>query len=93
MVLALIHHLAISNNLPLNHIAGYFASLCHHLIIEFIPKEDSQVQRLLQSRTDIFSEYTEERFVEAFSIYFEIVRKEHVADSTRTLYLMKTALP
>lgn len=92
MVLALIHHLAISNNIPLNRLAAYLASLCHHLIIEFIPKQDSQVQRLLMSREDIFSEYTQEHFENQFSSYFEMTGKEPVADSTRTIYLMK-AIP
>ena len=90
MALALIHHLAISNNLPLNHVAKYLASLCRHLIIEFIPKEDSQVQRLLLSREDIFDDYTQDHFVGKFSSYFEIKCEERVRDSTRTLYLMKT---
>ncbi|HHP7235408.1 MAG TPA: hypothetical protein ACFCUC_12315 [Desulfobacterales bacterium] len=89
MALALIHHMAISNNLPLNHVARYLASLCHHLIIEFIPKEDSQVQRLLLSREDIFDDYTQDHFVEKFSSYFEIMCEERVRDSNRTLYLMK----
>ena len=57
LALALIHHLAISNNLPLHKIADFFSKTCNSLIIEFIPKDDSQVQRLLTSRKDIFIEY------------------------------------
>jgi hypothetical protein len=90
LVLALIHHLAISNNLPLSHIAKYFASLCNYLIIEFVPKEDSQVKRLLLSRHDIFSEYTLEHFIASFTACFKICRQERVKDSERTLFLMET---
>ncbi|MDA0093657.1 hypothetical protein OFR75_01135 [Brachyspira hyodysenteriae] len=50
MALALIHHLAISNNVPLTYIAEYFSSLAKYLIIEFVPKEDSQVHKLLLTR-------------------------------------------
>ena len=89
MALALIHHLAISNNLPFNGLAKYFSSLCHYLIVEFIPKDDSQVQRLLLSRDDIFSEYTQENFIEEFSTYFEIQSRKKIVDSKRTLFLMK----
>ena len=89
IALAFIHHLAISNNIPLRSMAKYFSSLCRHLIIEFIPKEDSQVQRLLLSRDDIFSEYNQEAFVKEFSKYFEIMDQKKVADSKRTIYLMK----
>ena len=68
--LALIHHLAISNNLPLDHIARFFRQIGSWLIIEFIPKTDSQVQRLLSTRKDIFHEYTQENFEAEFGNLF-----------------------
>ena len=89
IALAFIHHLAISNNIPLNYIAEYFSSLCIYLIVEFIPKEDSQVQRLLLSRNDIFNEYTHDNFINEFTKYFEIISSEKVADSKREIFLMK----
>ncbi len=89
LALALIHHLAISNNLPLTSIASYFASLGKWAVVEFVPKSDSQVQRLLLTRKDIFPTYTEEGFEAAFSQYFKIERKEKVPGSERTLYLLK----
>lgn len=88
MALALIHHLAISNNVPLAHIAGYFATLCRHLIIEFVPKADSQVQRLLRSREDIFPHYDREHFEVEFARHFTIQRAEPIPGSERILYLM-----
>ncbi|GAB4284844.1 MAG: nodulation protein NoeA [Candidatus Rifleibacteriota bacterium] len=89
MALALIHHLAIANNVPLSAIAQLFASLCSKLIIEFVPKSDSQVKRLLRSREDIFNLYTEESFEHEFSRMFKIVGKKPVNDSERTIYLME----
>ncbi len=56
LALALIHHLVISNNVPLARAASFFAQLSTYVIIEFVPKEDGQVQRLLASREDIFSD-------------------------------------
>jgi hypothetical protein len=58
LALALIHHLAIANNVPLPQLAEFFRSLGHWLIIEFVPKDDSQVQILLASRQDIFPDTT-----------------------------------
>lgn len=89
MALALIHHLAISNNVPLGNIASLFASLSDWLIIEFVPKADSQVIRLLRTREDIFPDYTEAGFEEAFSEIYEIKRKEAISGSERTLYLLR----
>ena len=87
--LAIIHHLAISNNVPLPHLADLFYDLGHWLIIEFIPKTDSQVQRLLQSRLDIFPHYTQGDFEQVFEKQFIIQEKKSIHESERYLYLME----
>ena len=89
IALALIHHLAISNNLPLHKIALFFKRICRWLIIEFIPKSDSQVKRLLMTRKDIFDEYTKESFEREFKHHFRIVSSSKIKESERILYLMK----
>jgi hypothetical protein len=87
--LALIHHLAISNNVPLGNLATFFSKIARWTIFEFVPKEDPQVQRLLISREDIFHDYSLEGFEKAFADCFHIHRKEQIGDSTRTLYLLE----
>ncbi len=87
--LALVHHLAISNNLPLDKIAKFFSRICRNLIIEFVPKNDSQVQRLLATRQDIFADYDQESFKQCFSSYFKIVDSVQITESVRTIYLME----
>ena len=89
MALALVHHLAISNNLPLGRIASFFRQAGAQLIIEFVPKSDSQTQRLLAGRVDIFPDYTREGFEAAFANHFTIDRAERITESDRTLYLMR----
>jgi len=86
--LALVHHLAISNNLSFEKIADFFNKNCNSLVIEFIPKDDSQVQRLLTTREDIFDLYTQESFEKEFKKYFAIQQAVNIIDSKRTLYLM-----
>ncbi|HEX6105629.1 MAG TPA: class I SAM-dependent methyltransferase [Gemmatimonadales bacterium] len=92
LALALIHHLAIGHNLPLNRIADFLARLGRRLVIEFVAKSDSQVGRLLRNRPDIFPDYTVDGFESAFRRRFAIDRREPIPGSERTLYLM-TALP
>jgi hypothetical protein len=87
--LALIHHLAISNNLPLDRIATLLSKICDSLIIEFVPKNDSQVQRLLSTREDIFPDYTQQVFEAEFCKYFTVEGSVRIRDSERTLYLMQ----
>ncbi len=88
MALALIHHLAISNNLPFAKIAQYFSTLGKYLIIEFVPKEDSKVKILLSTRKDIFSEYDQKSFEIEFSKYFRIIEQDEISFSKRHIYLM-----
>ena len=89
VALALVHHLAIANNVPLPNLAALFARMANTLVIEFVPKEDSQVQRLLATRQDIFPDYTLDGFVAAFSANFEITHRQAVPDSSRTLLAMR----
>lgn len=89
MALALVHHLAISNNVPLPHVATFLAPLARHLLIEFVPKEDSQVQRLLVTREDIFEDYTQVGFEAAFAAHYEVLDRQPIQETARTLYLLR----
>lgn len=89
MALALIHHLAIGNNLPLQQICDLFITLGRWLIIEFVPKEDSQVQLLLSARLDIFPDYTLENFIKIFSASYEIIEQCAIPGTPRTLFLLR----
>jgi hypothetical protein len=90
LALALVHHLAISNNVPLPQLADFFARLGKWLVIEFVPKSDSQTQKLLISREDIFPNYTRQGFEAAFKEKFSIIEAVNVNESERVLYLMES---
>ena len=89
LVLAFIHHLVISNNLSFEMVADFLSKITKYLIIEFVPKEDSQVELLLKTRNDIFDFYNIETFKEEFSKYFKIIKEEKIDNSKRTLFLME----
>jgi hypothetical protein len=89
LALGLIHHLAIVNNLPMDKIAQFFASICTNLIIEFVSKQDSQVQKLLATREDIFDSYNSTEFETVFLKYFETIEFTPIPDSHRALYYLK----
>ena len=66
LALALVHHLAIGRNVPLPMLAATLARLGDDLVIEWVPKEDPMVRRLLATREDVFPDYTESGFRAAF---------------------------
>ncbi|MCZ6784913.1 MAG: class I SAM-dependent methyltransferase, partial [Proteobacteria bacterium] len=89
MALALIHHLAISNNVPLERVADLLVPLAEHAIVEFVPKQDAKVRVLLASREDVFPAYTRDGFEAAFGRRYEVVRRDAIEDSQRILYLLR----
>ncbi len=89
LALALVHHLAISNNVPLPSLAEFLGRLCSWLIVEFVPKDDPQTRLLLASRKDIFTAYDQEHFEAAFGAAFEIREASSIPDSRRRMYLMR----
>jgi ribosomal protein L11 methylase PrmA len=89
LALAIIHHLCISNNVPFEILADFLVKISEWLIIEFIPKSDSMVKKLLLHRKDIFENYNVESFKKEFMRYFSIIEYKKVSDTERTIYLMK----
>lgn len=90
MALALIHHLALANNVPLRMVADFLARLGRWLIIEFVPKPDPQVQRLLANRSDIFLDYDPAGFERDFGRHFHIRESRPLPESDRRMYLMES---
>ena len=89
LMLALIHHLAIANNVPLPRIARFLAQLCRWAVVEFVPKSDEKVSRLLLDRDDIFPDYTEAGFRAAFEPAWTTVDRLPVAGTPRVLFILR----
>jgi hypothetical protein len=88
LALALVHHLVITGNVPLPDVAAFFASASKHLIVEFVPPNDSQVQRMLQFRDEGIHDYSQQAFENAFTSQFDIADRASVDGTVRTLYFM-----
>jgi ribosomal protein L11 methylase PrmA len=88
LALALIHHLCIGNNVPLAKVAEFFANCSQKLIIEFVPKTDIQVAKLLVTKKDVFADYTLETFMNSFNKYFNLLEQQSIPDSDRVLFFL-----
>jgi SAM-dependent methyltransferase len=76
MMLAVLHHLLLQSQIPLDHIATLCSTLTtRHLILEWVPPTDPMFQQLLRGREAIYTHLTEAAFREAFSPYFSILRE------------------
>ncbi len=89
LALALVHHLGISRNVPLPMLLDLFADLAPWAVVEFVPKEDPMVRRLLAARRDVFPDYTLEGFRAATAGRWEIAAEAPITESTRTMFLLR----
>ena len=85
LALALVHHLAIARNIPLDRLLGWLVDLAAQGVVEFVPKSDPMVQRMLRLREDIFEDYTEEHFLHCLRERARIIKSETVTPEGRRL--------
>ena len=88
MALALVHHLAIGNNVPFEGIASYLARLARRAIVEFVPRTDAMVHHMLAGRDETFDNYDAASFERAFESRFTVDERVVLTPSDRVLYLM-----
>ncbi|HSE96917.1 MAG TPA: class I SAM-dependent methyltransferase [Blastocatellia bacterium] len=90
LMLAIIHHLLVTERIPLAEILGLVAHLTRRLaVIEFISPEDSMFRRLARGRDHLFEGLTKGSFETACQSHFEIVRSERIEQSSRWLYVLR----
>lgn len=89
LALAVVHHLAIARNIPLVQLLDWLLDLAPQGLVEFVPKSDPLLQRLLYLREDIFADYTEENFLAYIKQRADIVKSEIISDSGRSLVWYK----
>lgn len=88
-MLAVIHHMLVTERIPLDRIIGLAAELTTKLaLIEFIPPTDPMFRIIARGRDALHRDLTQERFEAAVSIRFEIVRSVSVEGSGRRIYTL-----
>jgi SAM-dependent methyltransferase len=90
LMLALLHHLLVTERIPLEEILGLAAQLTTALlIIEFVAPQDPMFRRLTRGREDLHAALDKRVFQEACAAHFEIVRSLTLPGAQRTLYCLK----
>lgn len=87
LCLAVVHHLALTNNVPLDEIVALLADFGPSLVVEFPHPDDPMVTRLLaRKRAGLFDTYTVDAWEAALGRRFAVERRELLPGGTRTLY-------
>jgi hypothetical protein len=90
LALALIHHMAISANIPVREFVDWLAGLGCSLVIEFPTREDPMVKRLLSGkRQEEHTDYELGYFERVLAEAFDVERRERLGSGTRVLYFAR----
>lgn len=90
MMLAVIHHMLVTERIPLAEIIDLAAELTTDiLIVEFISTTDSMFRRISRGRDHLFTNLTKESFETTCRRRFEIIRSQQIEQATRHLYLLR----
>lgn len=94
LLLAVIHHLALSDNIPLTEIFELCAEIVTRgLVVEFVPKTDPMAQLLSRNKEHLLDAMSQHNFEAALSPYFSIIRRVQLPDSLRWLYFLCRRTP
>jgi len=89
LCLALIHHLAISGNVPIPQFLGWLRRLDAALAIEFVSREDEMVKKLLVNRKEKFPDYDQPVFERVAAELFHVRDRAPLKGGRRTIYYME----
>ncbi len=89
LALALIHHVVISANIPLDNFMDWLASLGSSLVIEFVSRDDDKVVQLLRNRAEQFPDYNQAAFEATLCRHFMIIQQQDLRGGLRTLYFCR----
>jgi hypothetical protein len=87
--LALIHHVVIGANVPLEEFVDWLASFGSDVLVEFVGRQDPMVQGLLRNKEDDYTDYQEAHFQRCLCEAFEVTWSERLASGLRTLHYAK----
>jgi SAM-dependent methyltransferase len=90
MMLAVLHHLLLHNQIPMKSIAELCSKLTtQHLIVEWVPPTDPKFQELLRGRAALYEHITEASFREAFYDDFSVSDELTLANGRILFHLRK----
>ena len=87
LALAFLHHLVIGKNIPLGEAVDWLVQVAPAGVIEFVPKTDPMVRRMLAQREDIFNDYDIETFRQMLSSISRVQKEMTLSETGRTLFI------
>jgi len=90
LMLAVVHHLLLHDQIPLKNIARLLAGLCRHtLLLEWVPVSDPMFQKLLRGREHLYGSITEQDWQDAAAPFFDQFSRQALSNGRVMLLYRK----
>lgn len=86
LALAFEHHLSIAKNIPLEQVIKFLTNIAPRGLIEFVPKNDDTIKKMLSLKGDIFKDYNENNFRNILSKISKIESESIISTSGRKIF-------
>jgi hypothetical protein len=90
MLLAVIHHILVTERIPLEDLLDLVAEITReYTLIEYVSPDDPMFKRIVRGREALYSHLTRDRFEAAAQRHFELVRSTQIDGLHRWIYLFR----
>jgi len=86
LVLALVHHIRISANIPMPLFLDWLQSFYCDIIIEFVDRHDEMVVKLLQNKAEQYLDYSRVNFEREIETRFTLASSRELKGGKRVIY-------
>lgn len=94
LLLAVVHHLTVTDGVALTEIFRLMAEIVTKgLIVEFVPTSDSMFERIIRNKEHLVPKLQRADFEAAFANWFELMSVESLPGSGRLLYCLARKSP
>jgi SAM-dependent methyltransferase len=93
LCLALVHHVVISANIPMEEFISWLSEQSDQLVFEYVSRSDDKVRTLLRNKEDKYSDYSRERLESALGGHYEVIRQQSLESGNRHLYWCRKLSP
>ena len=87
--LALIHHVCIGKNVPIEMFIEYLGNFSNNFLLEFVSKDDAMVKNLLRNKENLIKYYNLDYLKNTINKYYRIISENKITDNRTLIHFKK----
>lgn len=87
--LALIHHVCIGKNVPIEMFIEYLGNFSNNFLLEFVTKDDEMVKNLLRNKENLIKYYNQDYLKNIINKKYRIISENKITDNRTLIHFKK----